>query len=110
MIRCLIALTSMFPVSAPWLAAAAAPVDVNPLSFWMPLLNIGGVGAVLAFVLWKLEPRMRGAEAAIDRQTRMLAIFLIEMPHIMQAAQIQCKNMVLELEDAKRKRGDPDEK
>lgn len=108
MLRWIQLLTFTFPASVPWLAAVAAPVD-NPLSFWMPLLNIGGVGAVLAFVLWKLEPRMRGAEAAVDRQTRMLAIFLIEMPHIMEAALQQCKNMSVELDSAKKKRGDPDE-
>lgn len=64
---------------------------------------------MLGWVLWKLEPRMRGAEAAIDRQTRMLAIFLIEMPHIMHAAQIQARGLMAELDAAKRKRNDPNE-
>lgn len=71
-----------------------------------PLVNIGAVGVILAFVLWKLEPRMRGAECAIDRLTRAIAIMLTELPHVLEGAKRQCAILNVELEQAARERGD----
>jgi hypothetical protein len=73
---------------------------------FMPLINIGAVGVILAFVLWKLEPRMRGAECAIDRLTRAIAIMLTELPHVLEGAKRQCSQLNTELDDAARARGD----
>lgn len=81
--------------------------QANPEGFsFMPLINIGAVGVILAFVLWKLEPRMRGAECAIDRLTRAIAIMLTELPHVLDGAKRQCAQLEAELDDAARARGE----
>lgn len=84
--------------------------QVTPEGFsFMPLVNIGAVGVILAFVLWKLEPRMRGAECAIDRLTRAIAIMLTELPHVLEGAKRQCAQLNSELDEAARARGDKKE-
>lgn len=73
---------------------------------FMPLINVGAVGVVLAFVLWRLEPRMRGAECAIDRLARAIAILITELPHVLQGAKTQCAQLNEELDAAARARGE----
>lgn len=77
---------------------------------WMMLGNFGGIGVVLAWFLWKGEPRLRAIEAAIDRLVRIIAIFLIELPHVIDAVKTQCRAMTEELDKAEKARsGDPKE-
>lgn len=69
-----------------------------------PLANVGGVGAVLGWILWKSDPRLRGIEAAIDRLTRMIAVMLAELPHVIESVKTQCREMQAELDEAARAR------
>lgn len=43
----------------------------------MPLLNLGGVGVVLAWMLWRTDRRLERLERAIDRLTRAQLLFLL---------------------------------
>lgn len=71
-----------------------------------PLINVGGIGVVLAWLLWKSEPRMRGIEAAIDRLTRMIAVFLIELPHVIDAVKLQAREAQADCDRAAAERGE----
>lgn len=71
-----------------------------------PLVNVGVAGVVLAWILWKMEPRMRGIESSIDRLTRMMAVFLTELPHVMEGVKATCRTQVEELDRISRERGD----
>lgn len=47
------------------------------LGDFAPLVNAFGIAAVLAFVLTKLEPRLRNIETAIDRMSRALLLVVV---------------------------------
>lgn len=70
------------------------------------LWNAGVCGVILAWTMWRAEPRLRGIEAAIDRLTRMIAIMLTELPHVLQGAKDQCRVVMGELNVAARNRGE----
>lgn len=74
------------------------------------LSNYGGIAVVLAWLLWKSEPRLRAIEAAIDRLVRLLAIFMIELPHVIEAVKTQCRDIIKETDKAAKERGDEPEK
>jgi anaerobic C4-dicarboxylate transporter len=79
----------------------------SPMSFdWGEVIKAGGIAAICAFVLARLEPRLRGVEAAIDRVTRMIAVMLGELPHVIDAVKNQCRDMEKELDRAAQQRGD----
>lgn len=73
---------------------------------WGELIKAGGIAAICAFVLVRLEPRLRGVESAIDRLTRMIAVMLGELPHVIEAVKTQCSDMRRELDQAATQRGD----
>lgn len=52
-----------------------------------PLIQVGAVGAILAFFLVKLEPRLRGLEVAIYTMIRsnMLLVMASESPQVSSA-------------------------
>jgi hypothetical protein len=86
-----------------------APVlaeEINKSFDWGQFANYGICGAILAWTLWRAEPRLRGIEAAIDRLTRMIAIMLTELPHVLEGAKAQCRVMDRELDAAARARGE----
>lgn len=82
-----------------------AEVDGHGFDFSL-LWNAGVCGVILAWTMWKAEPRLRGVEAAIDRLTRMIAIMLTELPHVMQGAKDQCRVVMRELDVAAHRRGE----
>lgn len=69
-----------------------------------PLLNVGAIGVVLAWLMWRVEPRMKANEAATDRNTRATLLLLIEIPAIAEAVKEQAQNLVAECDDAAKKR------
>lgn len=71
---------------------------------WSPLLNMGGVGLVLVWFLWKAEPRMRAIESAIDRNSRSILILLLEISRTTPEAKIQANAVVTEIEKAEEAR------
>jgi hypothetical protein len=68
-----------------------------------PLLNTGVAAAVLAFLLIKLEPRLRGIESSIDRVTRALMIVVISLPEARRAERDQAQGIMDEIEKKKEK-------
>lgn len=62
-----------------------------------PLINVGVTGVILAWFLWKHEPRIKAIEEAIDRMSRTLLLFLLELAHVSDAAKLQAKAIIEEI-------------
>jgi hypothetical protein len=88
------------PIFAFSIASSSPGID------WGELLKAGGVAAICAFVLVRLEPRLRGVESAIDRLTRMIAVMMSELPHVIEAVKGQCRDMQKELDRSAQDRGE----
>ena len=80
---------------------------VNPMTdTWTPLINIGAIGCVLAWFLFRSEPRMARVERAIDRGTRgnlLAAVAMSDMAEgrtISPAMRAQAKELIKEIDDA----------
>ena len=72
---------------------AAVSASVNGLE---PLLNLGAVGAVLAWFLLKAEPRMRAMEDAIDRLVRAQMLDILSRPEVAPAIKDQAQRLLTE--------------
>lgn len=73
----------------------------EPMEHLMPFINLGAIGMVLAWFLWKAEPRMRAVEAAIDRQTQAILILLLELERTSPAAKERAEELLKRIEAAK---------
>lgn len=73
---------------------------------WGELIKAGGIAAICAFVLVRLEPRLRGVERSIDRLSRAILLLISELPHCIDAVKTQCKAGLSELDTAAQSRGD----
>lgn len=49
---------------------------------WKFLAGTGVAGAVLAYHLWRLEPRLRAIEEALARQGKIELLRLAASPHV----------------------------
>lgn len=101
-------------MTLPTLAAVAVlPIggilfaSVGPGFDWLEMVKAGGVFAICAFVLTRLEPRLRAMEAAIDRLTRSILMTMLEIPHIMEHVKTQSRDMLKELDAAAAARKEP---
>jgi hypothetical protein len=63
---------------------------------WTPFAQMGGVGLVLAWFMWKNEPRMRSMEAAIERNNRAMLMLLLEIQRTTPEAQKQAAALMKE--------------
>lgn len=68
---------------------------------WAQLLNVGAVGVVLAWFLYKLEPRLRDIEEALDRLTQAQLLLLINQPHTPEATRREAQRMLDETGNGK---------
>ena len=67
-----------------------------------PLLNVGALGAVLAWFLLKTEPRLRRMEEANDRQSRIVLLAVLAMAEgkPLESVKAQAHEMEQELDRA----------
>lgn len=100
--------TTLISISV-FVSAAVFLADSGGSGFtWQPIINLGGIGLVLAWVLWKLEPRMRGLEAAIERNTRANLVMIIEIKRTSEEAKKAAQEMIDEIDQAAKLRGGDD--
>ena len=64
------------------------------------LVNSGVSGAILAFFLWRLEPRLRAIEDAIGRQGKIDLLRLAASPHVAPELKEAAKDLIKEIEIA----------
>lgn len=67
-----------------------------------PLLNTGVAACVLAFMLIKLEPRLRAIESSIDRSARALLLIVVSYPDSTNVQREQARDILKELDDKKK--------
>jgi hypothetical protein len=65
-----------------------------------PLLNLGAIGAVLAWFLVNLGPRLERIERAIDRLTRAQMLTLLSRPDVPEPVKRLAGDLVKELDHA----------
>lgn len=70
------------------------------------IVQNGPTGAMLAWVLWKMEPRQRAAEAVVDRVIRGNMIMLMEIQRTTPEGKRQAAALVEEIDAAAKERGD----
>lgn len=78
--------------------------DGTGMDLLMPLINVGGIGVVLAWVLWKIEPRLRSMESTIDRNSRAEMIGVLAMSYVPDALKDQARSIIVEVDEAERLR------
>lgn len=69
-----------------------------------PLLNVGSVGLVLAWFMFKAEPRLDAIEQAIDRNTRSNMLVIMALEHVSEPIKHQAQSMLEEITDAEKRR------
>ncbi len=74
--------------------------DPGALEIAAPLLNIGGIGVVLFWFMWKMEPRLRSMESTIDRNSRAEMIGVLAMTWVPDPLKDQARAIVKEVDDA----------
>lgn len=65
------------------------------------ILQVGAVGAVLAFHLWKLLPRLDAVERALNRMTRAQLVDVLSRPTTPPAARREAEDMLRAMRGAK---------
>lgn len=63
-----------------------------------PLINLGAVGCVLAWFMFKAEPRLKGLEESIDRNTRALLLAIISIEGLSPGVKDQVNTLLKEVE------------
>ena len=58
----------------------------------------GTAGAILAYYLWKLEPRLRSMEVTLNRQGRIDLLRLAASPHVAPELKEAAKNIIEEID------------
>lgn len=69
-----------------------------------PIFQLGAVGAVLAWFMFKAEPRLRGIEEAIDRHSRANMLFLLKINNLTQGEKLQIEQLLQEMDEADKSR------
>ncbi len=73
---------------------------------WAPIVNMGGVAAVLFWFMWKNEPRMRAMESSIDRLGRAHLIRLMNDENATELSKEAATAVVAEIDKAAKLRGE----
>lgn len=103
----------MFTETLPWLlwqAQAHLPTLATAMPELAPLFQVGAIGAILAYLLLKTEPRLRSIEAALDRNTRGQMLFLLAFEQVGDSAKMsealkkQAQGLLQEIENAEHDR------
>lgn len=81
---------------------AVAGTELSP-SVLSPLINLGAMGVVLIWFMFRAEPRMRGMERAIDRQTRATILLAASLPNQSQHISDLGQDIIRETEESNSK-------
>lgn len=65
---------------------------------WGPLINLGAIGVVLFWFLWKTEPRLRRIEDAIDANSRTVLIAVMAMESVPDFVKTQAAEQLKKLD------------
>ena len=65
-----------------------------------PLINLGAVGVVLGWFMFRMEPRLEQIEAAIDRLARAQMLLVVAQPDTSPNIRAQAQAILKELDDS----------
>lgn len=65
-----------------------------------PLFNGGSLACILAWFMFKAEPRMKGMEDAIDRNSKTMLLFILAHDEIKPGVKVQATEMLAEIKTA----------
>lgn len=82
----------------PLFLAAIDGVDATPF------INGLGIAGVLAYILIKMDPRLRAIEVSIDRLARAMMLLKISHPDCSRSEREEAKEVIRELDEKKEKR------
>lgn len=71
---------------------------------WEPLINLGAIGCVLAWFMFRSEPRMTRIEEAIDRNTRAQVLLAMALDVKYPVIKERTQDLLTELDDAEKAR------
>ena len=86
----------------PLFAVGAESVAPMVADRWSPIINLGAIGCVLLWFLLRSEPRMKGIEAAIDRQSRAMLTMIIAMRGVPDYIKEQATAQIAEIDAHKK--------
>ena len=89
-------------ISANLLAESASEVSTT-LAPFMPLFNLGAVGAVLGWFMFRAEPRLKAIERATDRQTKALILLTLNLPECNSATKSLAHEIDREIDECSRR-------
>lgn len=89
----MILLLSFLPI-----IAALDGMDVTPF------INGMGIAGVLAFILIKMDPRLRSIETSIDRLARAMMLLKISHPDCSRSEREEAHDILKELDEKKEKK------
>lgn len=88
-----------------WIGTLLRATVPPPATDWMStLFQLGACGAVLAWFMFRSEPRLRAIEAAIDRMARAVLLLVVALPGANPASKESAKDILRELDEAEKKR------
>lgn len=96
--------TGKFAAFLPFIAAAAETAAGVITDRWSPLINLGAVGCVLAWFMFRMEPRMRRMEQAVDRFSRTVLLAVVSMRGVDPPIKEQAQAVLKEIDDAQERR------
>lgn len=69
-----------------------------------PFVNGMGIAGVLAFILIKMDPRLRAIETSIDRLARAMMLLKISHPDCSRSEREEAQEILRELDEKKEKK------
>jgi hypothetical protein len=93
-------------ISTAFVGLGTAATAVAGAFDYTQLYVFGPLGIFCGWFMWRMEGRMKASEAALDRAVRTISLLMIEIPAIADAVKNQQKEIVTELDEAKRQRGE----
>lgn len=70
------------------------------------LVQVGAVGAILAWFLIRLEPRLHQMERSIDRFSRVMLLDVLSRPQVPAAVKRQAEGILTDMDHERRRRED----
>lgn len=59
-----------------------------------PLIQTGAIGVVLAWFLFRIEPRIRALERAVDRFSRVMLLDILSRPSVSLSVTREAQQMI----------------
>lgn len=87
----------MLEIYKPILIALLLQAGMPSGADWSPLVNLGAVGIVLGWFMFRSEPRLKAIEKATDRQTRAMLLLTLSIPNVSESTKQLSEEIINEI-------------